>query len=292
MTIEEPRQINLKLGDLTIRGLVWGEGKPVLALHGWLDNAATFSRLAPLLKHCQVVAVDLPGHGLSDHRSKDARYIFLDWVCDVFAIADALGWEQFSLMGHSMGAAIASLAAGTIPERILRLVLLEGLGPLCETPQDAPFTLRTFIEEQKRSPRFKDTTYTKRETIVERVNAKLSDLSRLSIDLLLDRSLKLVPGGYAWRADIRVRRPSPLRLNEQQVLAFLKEIKAATLLYRAEQGYPFDLEVMQGRVDAVEKIEIKVSEGGHHCHLEKADAMADDVDLFLSYSDERDCARS
>ena len=77
-----------------LAGLEFGTpgGRPVLALHGWLDNAASFATVAPLLaKNLHIVALDLPGHGHSGHRSADASYPFTEWVPEVFRAADALG---------------------------------------------------------------------------------------------------------------------------------------------------------------------------------------------------------
>ena len=53
-------------------------GIKVIACHGWLDNAASFDFLAPLLSACHVVALDMPGHGLSDHKSAQANYNIWD----------------------------------------------------------------------------------------------------------------------------------------------------------------------------------------------------------------------
>ena len=63
------REVRFSLPSLEVAGKVWGEpgGIPVIGLHGWLDNAATFDHIAPALKGVQLVALDLPGHGLSDH---------------------------------------------------------------------------------------------------------------------------------------------------------------------------------------------------------------------------------
>lgn len=72
------KEITVPLVGQKIAGICWNEGQglPILALHGWLDNAASFSLLAPLLSH-HVLAVDLPGHGLSDHESPGKHFILL-----------------------------------------------------------------------------------------------------------------------------------------------------------------------------------------------------------------------
>ena len=87
-------------------------GPKVLALHGWLDNAASFSRLAPLLDGVRIVALDLPGHGHSDHRPLGAAYNIWDYAHDVLQTAEQFGWRRFSLLGHSMGAIVCVLKTG------------------------------------------------------------------------------------------------------------------------------------------------------------------------------------
>ncbi|MEO0812696.1 MAG: alpha/beta fold hydrolase, partial [Myxococcota bacterium] len=113
-------EIRVEIPGLSLAAVAYGptDGRPVLALHGWLDNAASFAPMAPMLEGCRVVCLDSAGHGRSEHRADHAGYHFIDWIPDVVAAADALGWERFVLMGHSMGAATASLTAGTYPDRV------------------------------------------------------------------------------------------------------------------------------------------------------------------------------
>lgn len=87
------------------------EGRRVLALHGWLDNAASFVPLAAQLPALDLVALDLPGHGHSAHLPPGTQYNTPGAICHVLDVADALGWDRFTLLGHSMGAGIASLTA-------------------------------------------------------------------------------------------------------------------------------------------------------------------------------------
>lgn len=115
--------VDIPLGRIT--GLRGGSAGPrVLALHGWLDNAASFMPLAAHLPGVQLVAPDLPGHGRSAHLAPGAEYTSGVAVNAVLDIADALGWDTFSLLGHSMGAGIASLMAAAVPQRVQRLVAI------------------------------------------------------------------------------------------------------------------------------------------------------------------------
>src|SRR5512135_2942994 len=133
-----PRDIELSLPGQRLAAQAWGEeSQPkLLALHGWLDNAASFAALAPLLcGHFHIVAIDFPGHGRSDWRPPGAWYHYVDYLSDALAAADTLRWGRFGLLGHSLGAAVASMLAGACPERIERLLLIEGLGPLTQAPE-------------------------------------------------------------------------------------------------------------------------------------------------------------
>lgn len=125
------------------------EDRPLLvALHGWLDNGASFLPLAPWLGAFHLVCVDLPGHGHSDHKS--TPYVFVDWLDDLYQITQAAGWQRFILLGHSLGALIASAYAGVFPEQIERLILLEGLGPLSQPDEEVPGQLRRAILNRTR----------------------------------------------------------------------------------------------------------------------------------------------
>ncbi|MCB1637058.1 MAG: alpha/beta fold hydrolase, partial [Xanthomonadales bacterium] len=137
-------ELELKTPYLRLAARAWGplDGVPVLALHGWLDNAASFDALAPLLPNVRLVALDLTGHGRSEHRPPGIHYHFVDFIPDVVAAADALGWDRFALLGHSLGGGIASFVAATLPERIDRVAMIEGLGPPTSDPADGPANLR------------------------------------------------------------------------------------------------------------------------------------------------------
>ena len=72
----QAKELQWQVHGLTIAGLAWGnpDNPPLLALHGWLDNANSFALLAPALEDFYVVALDLTGHGQSSRRSEDATY--------------------------------------------------------------------------------------------------------------------------------------------------------------------------------------------------------------------------
>jgi pimeloyl-ACP methyl ester carboxylesterase len=242
---------------------------PLLALHGWQDNAATFDRLAPLLPEFHVVAIDFAGHGLSAWRPDGVRYHMLDHVDDVLAVADQLGLERFSLLGHSMGAAISLLFASALPERVARLLLIDGIGPWAAAPEEAPEVLReALLEWRGFTPREERVFATFEEAVAARQRG-FTPLSAEASRLLCTRGVKAVPGGYAWTLDRRVRHHGSLRMSEEQARAFLAQVAAPVLLVRALPGWPGAEEMFSGRWPLLRDGELCGLPGSHHLHLEE-----------------------
>jgi pimeloyl-ACP methyl ester carboxylesterase len=224
----------------------------------------------------------LPGHGRSQHRSPDGEYHFVDWVGDVWRVADALGWERFTLLGHSMGGAISCLFAGTFPERVERLVTIEGLSPLTSEPEDAPARLaRAVVARQavagKRLP-----VYPTLEAALA-ARAAAGDFAAAELAKgIVERGTKPVDGGLTWRSDPRLKLESALRMGRPQVLAFLARIACPVLGVRASRGIAIDpkmLEVLTGRMQSLQVVTV---DGGHHVHLERPDEVAARVAAFLA----------
>ncbi|KAF5289548.1 hypothetical protein FQR65_LT20801 [Abscondita terminalis] len=105
-------------------------GVPTIALHGWLDNANSFARLAPKLQGLRIVALDMAGHGHSEHRPVGSGYALWDYMYDVLQVAELLGWQRFALLGHSLGAIGFPDAGRALPERVSHWHLIDGVIPL------------------------------------------------------------------------------------------------------------------------------------------------------------------
>ncbi len=278
------RSLQLDIGDLQLAALAWGpaDGRPVLACHGWLDNAATMAGLAPRLCAAlpiQLVSLDLPGHGLSEH--KRGPYHFVDWVADVVAAADVLGFEKFSVLGHSMGAAICSLVAGAVPERVERAVLIEGLGPMTDRPENAARRLTRALSVEARKQDKQKRLFDGPETAAERLREAAKMLPESS-RILIERGLVQVEGGWMWRADPRLRLDSRFRMTEEQVHSFLLAIRCPVMLIEATQGWPHDPKLAELRFAKVASLERVKVEGHHHVHLDDPDAVAAHVIPFLA----------
>jgi pimeloyl-ACP methyl ester carboxylesterase len=276
-------ELELRAGPLRVAAQRWGDGggPKVLALHGWLDNAATFVRLAPLLHGLDLVAVDLPGHGGSQHRPSGAAYHFVDWVADVLAIADDLGWDGFALLGHSMGAGIATLVASAFPDRVSRAVLLEGFGPLSGDPEGAPGRLADALRDEARTLSGKRRTFPDLDAAAE-ARRRRTDLDLDAARALAARATEAAPGGgVRYRHDPRLKARSRMRLDEAQVLGFLAAIRCPVLAVRARRGWPFPEEYLQPRLAALATTRDVEVDGGHHVHLTHPERVAPLIHDFL-----------
>lgn len=256
---------------------------PLLALHGWQDNAATFDLLAPLLPDYHIVAMDFAGHGRSDWRADGMRYHTLDHVDDVLSVVEQLGWQSFRLLGHSMGAGIGVLLAGALPERITQMVLIDGLGPYAGEPEQAPHILReALLEWQGYAPR-PERVFANTAIAIDARQRGFTPLSAQAASILCSRGLKAVEGGYSWSMDRRVRHHSSLRMSEIQIRAFLTAITAPILLLRAENGFPAAADIFAQRWQTVRRGELVSLPGGHHLHLDECpDKVAVAINGFFN----------
>ncbi|WP_421217677.1 alpha/beta fold hydrolase [Aeromonas jandaei] len=246
--------------------------KPLLiALHGWLDNGASFLPLAPYLDDFHLVCVDLPGHGHSDH--KTTPYVFVDWLDDLYQITQAAGWPHFTLLGHSLGALIASAYAGVFPEQIERLILLEGLGPLTQPDEAAPAQIRRAILNRSRTRERSAAGFASIDEAVA-ARCKVADITPAAARLICERQLEKRAGRWNWRSDPRLRDLSPLRMSEGQAQALIRAICCPVLFIRGEQGFA-ELEAQwQLRQGAFRQIEQVILPGNHHFHMENGAATA------------------
>lgn len=254
------------------------QGKPLLvALHGWLDNSASFLPLAPHLDAFHLICVDLPGHGYSDH--KQTPYVFVDWLDDLYQITQAAGWTRFTLLGHSLGALIASAYAGVFPEQVARLIMLEGLGPLSQPDEEVPAQLKCAIVNRSRTRERASQGFA---SIDEAVTArcKVADITPSAARLICERQLVKQDGRWHWRSDPRLRDLSPLRMSEGQARALMGAIRAPVLFIQGEQGFVSLQAQWQLRQDAFREIERVLLAGNHHFHMENCAKTAVCIENF------------
>ncbi|SDO02521.1 alpha/beta fold hydrolase [Vreelandella arcis] len=271
-TTAYPDPLSLAQGRLA--ALSWGRvDAPIwLALHGWLDNAASFTRLAPLLVETldiRIVAIDFRGHGHSAHAPAGNDYALWDYCHDVLDAMEDLDIERASLLAHSMGAAVTCLLAAALPDRIERLMLLDGLGALNTPADDTSSQLRKGLMAHRRplsqTPRYPDLAT----AVAARVAGGVTPLDTATATPLVERNADVTADGHVqMRTDSRLLKPSLVRFTPSQVLALLADIQAPVLLIEGEQGILGERTWAEKARQAVPRLTRHVLAGGHHLHLE------------------------
>ena len=249
---------------------LWGnpDGYPTLAIHGWLDNASTFDRLAPLLPELNIIALDLAGHGKSDHRAPGVQYHHGDYVLDIMCLVEKLNWSSFNLIGHSMGGQISSVIAATFPDKVNQAFMIDGFAAEgTHSDEDRVAGSRQAIEKMITGHKRPAKVFEDTESMALRVT-QATDQTLDAARVLVSRGHKVVDGGVSWRTDPRIRYPSSNRFTRNQLNIMLKQSTSPALLIVAEQGDRW----YQGEVPVSEihhpNLNVVRLDGPHHIHLE------------------------
>lgn len=260
--------------SFTVRGIkiaakMWGpeSGTRVIAVHGWLDNCASFDPLIPQLSGVRVCAVDLAGHGLSDHRPEGVFYNFIDYMADIIGVANQLGWEQFALLGHSMGAGVSLMTTSAFQDRVTKLMLVDSFGPPLIAAEEIPNLMKSSVNkilavDPNRMPVYAD------EAAAMETRFKLGGLSREGVATLCSRGLKEVEGGVTWRTDPRIKIQNAQRLSKSQGNVVVQNIKTPICVVMADDGFPWDRELVKERMSLAKDLERHDLPGHHHIHME------------------------
>ncbi|KAI8809269.1 Alpha/Beta hydrolase protein [Cladochytrium replicatum] len=280
--------------NIRISGKVWGRApqkatdptRRFICTHGWLDNANTWDPVIPILVEAygdsvSFLALDFAGHGWSDTRSENDEYVLHRNVYDVLQVADLLGWDQFGIMGHSMGGGIGLVIAGTFPERVSALISVDILGPVSIPANRQTDLLKRSWNDRlgflKRNP--KPIYNSVSDAALAR--ARTGEVSLDVAKILTDRGLGPVPGDdgerWTWRSDQRLRAAAPGMFTNDAVLEMINRVKAPVLVVlaptRTGSGKQLD-----GRVDMLGSrgTVVRLPNARHHLHMEP-----ETVELFV-----------
>ncbi|NND44306.1 MAG: alpha/beta fold hydrolase [Xanthomonadales bacterium] len=278
-----PEELRLDTRAGRFGGLAWRRpgAERILCVHGWLDNAASFLPLAPLLDRYDIVALDLAGHGQSQHRPAGTRYHMVDNLWDLDAVLDALEWERCHLLGHSLGGVVTTTYAAAEPERVASLMVLDGLGPLSAAPGDTVPRLRRALHSvRKASGRLRD--YPDAEAAAQARHAA----SGLPLDcarVICSRALDEVGGVFRWRTDPALNWHSPALLSEPQVREIIAAIQAPVLAINSTPVPDWiGPERVADRVNSVLRLTRHEIAGHHHFHMDQPEPVAQWILEFLS----------
>lgn len=274
------QDVEFALPALRLAGWRQGQGKVTLCLHGWLDNANSFLPLAAYLTELDLIAIDLPGHGKSQHRGPDAHYHFLDWIYDIATLIKTQGWQQVDIIGHSMGAMIGSVLAAVMPQMVGKLVLIDSLGLVTGEAAKVTEQIRHAFNHRWQSSQKQKPVYSDLHSAAE-ARQHQSDFDFASALILAKRGTSPCAGGLTWSADIRLRESSAYRLLPAQAMQLLTDIKCPVLALLASDGLEMMQQARQHYQSCYAQLELVEVKGGHHCHMTQAESIALLIRQFL-----------
>ena len=258
---------------------------PIVLLHGWGDIGATwqfvvdqFSRRRTLL------AYDARGFG--DTQWPAAGYWFPDYLADLEALLDRLSPDRpVDLVGHSMGGNVAMLYAGIRPERVRRLVNLEGFGMRRTQPEAAPARYREWLDEMKHGKEFATYgTYEQFAAVLARRNPRTPP-DRLDF-IARTWGRQRTDGRIELRADPRHKHVNPVLYQREQALACWKGIVAPTQLIVGGKSdftrYMLEEMVAERWQETFSHTLETIPDAGHMLHHEQPAAVAELMETFLS----------
>lgn len=213
----------------------------VVLLHGYLDHALSFAPVAEALaRRYRVIAIDHRGHGDSGRVGPGGYYHFPDYVLDLARLFDVAGIERAHLVGHSMGASIACYFAGTFPERVRSLVLLDGIGPTAPPHERGPATMRRWVSDVKLVGQREDSPMASLEEVADRLGRMSPMAPRERLVAMARTAAQQGPVeaggfGFRWKFDPLHRTTAPVPFDAARFSAFLSAIVCPTLLVWGER---------------------------------------------------------
>jgi pimeloyl-ACP methyl ester carboxylesterase len=265
----------------------WGtDGKPAMILvHGGLDHARSWDWVARALRDdFHVYALDLRGHGNSAW-APGALYSVAEHVLDLSALADIINAFPVYIVGHSLGGIVTLLYAGVYPERVKKIVAIEGLGPPPNHRIHRPASqrMREWIEGVRKLEHRQPHSYPDLETAVARMkeaNPFLTD--EVAKHLTLHGTNWNADGSIIWKFDNYARIFAPYGMNMDDAMEMLSRIQCPTLLFWGRQSWAQDPEI-DGRAAVIPNSRlVKVDNAGHWVHHDQLDIFLQETKRFLA----------
>ncbi|MFT6528900.1 MAG: pimeloyl-ACP methyl ester carboxylesterase [Psychrosphaera sp.] len=252
---------------------------PILAIHGWLDNAASFIPLMNELPEYNWTAIDLPGHGNSYHRPPHTHYHFIDWVSDLINIIDVkYGNKPVVIVGHSLGGMLATVLAGVYPELVKKLVVIDAVGLV--TQSEGATEIRKALDSRIAQSKKQKTKHISLNVAIK-ARANAGKIKSTSAELLVRRNIDETEGGFEWKTDKRLRTSSPVRLSEQQSISIIQHIASPVMLFVAKDGYEMVKSGYKKYKSYYPNLIKKDVIGAHHCHMDEPIGIALEIKRFI-----------
>ena len=286
----EPRRVTFISQRLSLNYVDWGneDAPPLILVHGGRDHARAWDDVAIGLRaQFHVIAPDLRGHG--DSQWADAGgYPLVNFVFDLAELIHHLGYPKVTLVGHSLGGNIALRMAGIYPEKIGKLICIEGLGPSPSAARqlaDQPVTARLqgWVDEQRKLAAHTPRGYPSLETAISRMREQNPHLSAdLARHLTVHGVRQNDDGSYIWKFDPYLRSWPPIDLTRAEIIDLWKNITCPVLLVYGSASWASN-PATDGRAANFRTADVALIEGaGHWVHHDRPRDFMAAVQSFLA----------
>jgi pimeloyl-ACP methyl ester carboxylesterase len=283
MSVPEPRHEIYESQRIRLHYAVWetGDNPPLLLIHGGEDHCRNWDFVAArLFDSYTVYAPDLRGHGDSGW-AIGSMYSLPEFVYDISVLANSLP-KPLTIIGHSLGGAIALQYTGTFPEAASKVVAIEGWGPpeIAELP--AHQRMRQWVDHMHEMERRKPRRYPTREEATKRMREANPHLTpEMARHLTLYGTRMNEDGTFSWKFDNYVRIRSPYQFNLDDAMDIWQRITAPTLLIKGAESWAADPE-KSGRARVIPNHQsVVIPEAGHWVHHDQLDRVMQVINEFL-----------
>ena len=264
----------------------WGNGDdPLLVmLHGWGDTGSSFQFVVDeFLKDWHVIAPDWRGFGDSGHGSP--AYWFPDYLADLDVLLQQVSADSpVHLIGHSMGANVAGLYAGIMPERVSSFINIEGFGLAESDADDAPDNYRRWIEQSRVKPAFMN--YNSFEDLAARIMRRAPRMSDDKAMYVAHHWARVGEDGLVRiKADPTHKLPNAIQYRRAEAAACWERVRAPVLLVAgAETEFTAAKVWLDSGACALpfsNGHSVRIPDAGHMVHFEQPRALATAIEDFI-----------
>ncbi|XP_044250546.1 probable serine hydrolase [Drosophila takahashii] len=269
--------------------------RPILAIHGFLDNLGTFDCLIPLLPdYIGVLCIDLPGHGRSSRLPPGMLYAVDVHMLVIPRVMKAYGWSKVSLMGHSLGGMISFLYTALAPHSVDMVISLDIVLPLNRVPKKAVGLVgqrleKNLVEEDRQEP--EPPSYTLSQLTKDVAKGSINSVTPEFAKHLLHRQVlqsQLYPDRFYFSRDERVKYTNIMQFESGLAEEMTKRIRRKPYLIIKGSSSPFvgkhcekPIQILRQNNPHFEFYEV---EGGtHHVHIHAAEECARYIVPFIRH---------
>ncbi|CAL4122553.1 unnamed protein product, partial [Meganyctiphanes norvegica] len=303
------KEVSVDIGWGKVRGKIWQTGTEnscdlkIVALHGWVDNCNSFQPLIPhITEGATLLAIDLPGHGLSDHLPKGARYDHLVNVFSLKTLLDKLNWKSVVLLAHSYGVLAAVWFSALFPDLVSGLITMDLLFPwdTKSWKKDWASEIYGHLKFDKLKGDKSPKIYSEKEIIEISIASRVTGLAREDASVaedaarvLLERGTKQHKDGYIWTHDPKASRMTLWTLfGLDNYFHVISNLKCPFLVIMSSHGEMLPLKITEEEVNTRNHLREEFFQhapncmyhevqGSHHVHLTKPHRVAPLICEFI-----------